>query len=100
MQKSSSGVSLLSGSFFFFLTREVMARVPSTRRNENPRANAYKNLFFFLFPGVHLGLQTHIPTHVIAEFVRTLQQGRFSFKRDFLTSDTVLKAGGVLYYFR
>ena len=28
------------------------------------------------------------------------QQGRFSFKRDFLTSDTVLKAGGVLYYFR
>ena len=26
-----------------------MARVPSTRRNENPRANAYKNLFFFNF---------------------------------------------------
>lgn len=99
MQKSSSGVSLLSDSFFFFLTGEFMARVPSTRRNENPRANAYKNLFF-LISWVHLGLQTHIPTHVIAEFVRTLQRGRFSFKRDFLTSDTVLKAGGVLYYFR
>lgn len=76
-----------------------MARVPSTRRSENPRANAYKNLFL-KFPGVHLGLQTHIPTHVIAVFVRTLQCGRFSFKRDFLTGDTVLKAGGVLYYFR
>lgn len=49
MQKSSSGVSLLSGFFFFFLSGEFTARVPSTRRNENPRANAYKNLSFLYF---------------------------------------------------
>ena len=42
-------MSLLSGFFFFFFSGEFTARVPSTRRNENPRANAYKNLSFLYF---------------------------------------------------
>lgn len=81
---------------------EFTAGVRSARKVGTPRADAYKNLFFFFLPshfrGVHPCLQTHIQANVTAEFLRTHSHFRFSFKSDFFSHQRYsLKAGGVLF---